>query len=82
MSLSLILACLWVLAAAITAFLPYRMQFPPGIALLVLSLPLAVFVGVQNGWLWGAAMIFAIASMFRNPLIYFARRAMRRGEET
>lgn len=81
MSLSLTLACLWVLASAITAFLPFRMQFLPGITLLVLSVPLAIFVGFQHGWLWVLAVVFAVASMFRNPLIYFIKRGLGRNQE-
>lgn len=76
MTLSLILAFLWVIAAAITALLPMRMQYPPGVTLLILSIPLLVFVGYQNGW-WVAALAFiSAASIFRNPLKYFIRRAM------
>ncbi len=79
MSLALTLTCLWVLASAIVAMLPYRMQFPPGIVLLVLSLPLTVFVGYTHGWIWVAIVVAAILSMFRNPLRYFWRKA--RGRE-
>jgi hypothetical protein len=32
MSAALIAACLWAIAATVTAFLPMRLQFPPGIA--------------------------------------------------
>lgn len=82
MTLSLTLASLWVLAATITAMLPYRMQFPPGIALLVLAVPMVVFVGMQHGWLPVLFVLFAIGSMFRNPLRYFISRAFgRRAEE-
>ena len=34
MSLSIVLACLWAVAATVVALLPYKMQFPPGIFLL------------------------------------------------
>ncbi len=78
MSLALILACLWVVASAIVAMLPYRMQFPPGIALLILSVPMLIFVGYSHGWLWVAIVLIAVISMFRNPLRYFAKRAMGR----
>lgn len=78
MPLSLTLTCLWVLAATVTAMLPMRLQYAPGLSLLVLSLPLAVFVGVQVGWLWVVVVLFAVGSMFRRPLIYLARRALRR----
>lgn len=78
MSLALILACLWVLASALVAMLPYRMQFPPGIALLVLAFPMVGFVGYSHGWIWAAIIVFAVLSMYRNPLRYFLNRARRR----
>ncbi len=71
-----IAACLWVLAATITAFLPYRRQFPPGITLLVAAPLILIWLGVHHGF-WVAAISTAgFLSMFRNPLIYFTRRAM------
>jgi hypothetical protein len=78
MPLSLILACLWVLAAAIVAMLPMRYQYLPGGALLVLALPLAAFVGVEVGWPWVAAVLFAVLSMYRRPLAALARHVGRR----
>jgi hypothetical protein len=75
MSLALTLACIWAVASAIVAMLPYRMQFPPGIALLVLSVPLTAFVGYTHGWIWAGIIVAAILSMFRNPLRYFWRKA-------
>ncbi|MEJ6395323.1 DUF2484 family protein [Gymnodinialimonas sp. 2305UL16-5] len=80
MSLALTLACLWVLASAITAMLPMRFQYVPGVALLILALPLAVFVGLSHGWIWVAIALFAIASMYRNPLRYFWNRLAGRVE--
>jgi hypothetical protein len=74
MSPALILACLWVLASAITAMLPYKMQFPPGIALLILSVPLLIYIGLSHGFIWVGLFLLAVASMFRNPLIYFIKR--------
>ncbi|QBY00952.1 DUF2484 family protein [Rhodophyticola sp. CCM32] len=78
MSLSLTFACLWVLAAAIVAMLPMRHQYIPGIALLILSLPLIGYVAWQHGPLLVLLVVFAVLSMFRRPLLYFARRAMTR----
>ncbi len=78
MSLSLILAALWVLAATVVALLPFRAQFPPGIALLVVAPLLIGFIAWQHGAVWGIVALAGFASMFRNPLIYFARRALRR----
>jgi len=78
MPLSLILACLWVLAAAVVAMLPMRNQYAPGLTLLVLSVPLAIFVGAQLGWIWVAVVLLAILSMYRRPFIALARHLRRR----
>jgi hypothetical protein len=78
MPLSLILACLWVLAAAIVALLPMRFQYVPGLALLILSVPLAVFVGVEVGWVWVVLVVFAVLSMFRRPLMALVRHLRHR----
>ena len=68
MSLSLILACLWVVVAAIIAMLPMRRQFAPGLTLLLTAPFLLAYLGYQhNPWLVLAASI-AIISMFRRPL--------------
>ena len=79
MSLSLILGSLWVLVAAITALLPMRFQYPPGIALLVAAPLLLGWIAWEQGGLVFAFGLFAFLSMFRNPLRYFWRRA--RGEK-
>lgn len=73
---SAVAAILWVLAATVTAFLPYRRQFPPGIALLILAPVLIVWIGYENGWLWIVPAVLAFLSMFRNPLIYMTKRLL------
>ena len=78
MSLSLILACLWVLASALVAGLPMRKQYVPGVALLIAAPVLIGVIFYEHGALLGFAALFGFVSMFRNPLIYFAKRA--RGE--
>jgi signal transduction histidine kinase len=78
MSTPLILGCLWVLAAAATAMLPMRRQMVPGLALLAAAPVLLAWIGWVHGWLWLAIGLFAFLSMFRNPLLYFRRRAMGR----
>jgi hypothetical protein len=77
-SLPLILGCLWVLVAAVTAMLPMRLQRYPGIPLLLAAPVLIVWIGMAHGWWWSAIGLAAFVSMFRRPLIYFWRRA--RGE--
>jgi Protein of unknown function (DUF2484) len=76
MTTPLIIGCLWVLAAAATAMLPMKRQMVPGIALLVAAPVLLVWIGMVHGWLWVAVGTFAFLSMFRNPLMYFAKRAL------
>ncbi len=76
MSWALIVACIWVLAATVTAMLPMKRQMAPGITLLVLAPVLIAWIGWQHGWLWAVFGLFAFVSMFRNPLIYFAKKAM------
>ena len=76
MSTSLTLACFWVLASTVTAMLPMRRQMVPGLALLLAAPVLLWFIADQHGFWIFALTLLAVLSMFRNPLIYFARRAM------
>lgn len=76
MSAPLILGAFWVIAAAITAMQPMRAQMVPGLALLIAAPVLLGWIGYVHGWMWLAFGIFAFVSMFRNPLRYFAKRAM------
>ena len=78
-STPLLLGCLWVVAAAVVAFLPYRWQFPPGIVLLLAAPVLIVWIGAAHGWFWALGGLVAFVSMFRNPLIHLARNVLRRG---
>ena len=55
-----------------------RRQYIPGITLLALAPFIIVWLAVDYGWLLGVIGLFAFLSMFRNPLLYFYRRA--RGE--
>lgn len=78
MTPSLIAACFWVLAATVTAFLPMRRQYPPGIALLLLAPVLLIWIAAEhNIWIVLAATA-GFVSMFRNPLIYLTKKALGR----
>lgn len=79
MTLSAIIACLWVVASAIVAFLPMKHQYRPGVALLVAAPFLILWLGYDYGWWLSLIGLFAFGSMFRNPLIYIYRRL--RGEK-
>lgn len=71
----LALGFVWVVAAALVAMLPMRLQYPPGILLLLLAPGLIAWIGVAHGWVAGVLALAAFVSMFRNPLIYFWKKA-------
>lgn len=72
----LVISCLWVVAATVVAMLPMRYQYIPGIFLL-LAAPVLIYLIGRDVALWaGIAAALAFISMFRNPLRYFAKRAM------
>lgn len=75
------LACVWVLAATITALLPMRLQIIPGLALMFAAPVLIVALGLAHGPWIGVAALAGFLSMFRRPLFHFLgrRRAGRRG---
>lgn len=76
MSGALVAGIVWALATTVTALLPMRRQMLPGVALLVAAPVLIGWIGWVHGWLWAALGLAAFLSMFRNPLLYFARRAL------
>ena len=76
MSGSLIVGALWVIAAALTALLPMRRQMVPGLVLILAAPVLLVWIGREHGFWWLAFGLFAFLSMFRKPLIHFARKAL------
>jgi Protein of unknown function (DUF2484) len=76
MTPSLLAACIWAIAATITAMLPMKRQMIPGVTLLATALPLLAWIGWDHGWLLVALGLLGFLSMMRNPLIYFAKRAM------
>ena len=78
MTTSAVIACLWVLAATITALLPMRRQYVPGVALLIAAPVLIGALVWDYGWIVGGLATLGFVSMFRNPLRYLLARA--RGE--
>ena len=75
----LCLGCIWVLAATVTALLPMRHQYVPGVSLLLAAPALLVWIGIAHGWLWVLLGLAAFGSMMRNPLRYLIARM--RGQE-
>ena len=83
MSFSLISAAIWVLAATLVAMLPMRLQWVPGVALLLAAPVLLGWMAVDHGPWWIAVGGLAFVSMYRRPLGYLARRILdRKTEET
>lgn len=78
MSLSLILACAWAVAATGAAFLPPRINWPLAYGLIALGIPLVGYVTWQNGPVWGMLVLAGGISMLRWPMIYLWRWAKRR----
>lgn len=74
MSLPLLLGCVWVVLATITAFLPFRVQFIPGFLLLVAAPVLLVWIGRDHGWIFAGLGLLGFLSMFRRPLLHLMRR--------
>lgn len=74
MSIALIFACVWVLAATLVALLPMRRQLVPGVALLIAAPVLIGVIWVQHGIWFGLPAVFAFLSMFRRPLWHLYRR--------
>lgn len=72
----LILAILWVLASAVVAMLPMRLQYAPGLALLLAAPVLIVLIGREFGVLYAIVAALAFLSMFRHPIRYLTRRAL------
>ncbi|MGR3542055.1 MAG: DUF2484 family protein [Hasllibacter sp.] len=75
MSLPVLLACLWALAAAGTALLPIRAQLVPVAILLPAAVALAVWIGAAHGWAWLIPLGLALLSVMRNPIRFAARWA-------
>jgi len=68
-------AIAWVIAATLTALLPMRRQYLPGITLLLAAPLLILWLGVTHGWSVGVLALAGFVSMFRNPLRYLWARA-------
>jgi len=74
MTLSLILACLWAVAANLLAMTPSRdNHWSRAYALIAIGIPLLGYVTYENGPWWGLAVLLAGMSVLRWPVIYLSR---------
>ena len=84
MTLSLVLAFVWALAANVLAMIPSRdNHWTRAYALIALGLPIVLFVFWQNGPVIGLLVLEAGMSVLRWPVRYLARwlRRVLRGSE-
>ncbi|MDP5333842.1 MAG: DUF2484 family protein [Paracoccaceae bacterium] len=82
MSLSLILACLWALAANMAAMFPARdNHWRRAYVLIAFGIPLLGYVTYENGPVIGLMVMVAGMSMLRWPVIYLGRWMRRRMEK-
>lgn len=79
MTLSLILAALWALAANFLGMLPSRdNHWRRAYGLILTGLPILGYVTYENGLWWGLGVLCAGMSVLRWPVIYLMRW-LRRG---
>lgn len=79
MTLSLICACLWALAANLIAMTPSRdYHWRVAYVLIAFGIPILGYVTMQNGPWVGLLVLAAGMSILRWPVIYFSRWARSR----
>ena len=78
MTTSLILACLWAVAANLIALVPSkRAHWPQAYVLIAIGIPILGYVTYENGPWWGLGVLLAGASILRWPVCYLIRWARR-----
>jgi len=80
MTHSLIAACLWMIAASVTALFPSRdHHWRAAYGLIAVGIPILGWVTWQNGPVIGLLVMAGAASILRWPLVYFWRWVRRTG---
>jgi len=76
---SLVLACLWGIAANVIAMFPSRHHhWPAAYVLIALGIPIVGYVTWQNGPMIGLIVLIAGMSVLRWPVIFLGRWLRRR----
>ncbi|NND21248.1 MAG: DUF2484 family protein [Silicimonas sp.] len=76
MSVPLILACLWLIAANVIGLIPSRKKhWPQAYVLIAVGLPVLGWVVWENGLGFGLVVLVAAASILRWPVVYLMRWA-------
>ncbi len=83
MSTPLILACIWAATANLIGMFPSKHHhWPAAYALIALGVPILAWVFLEDGWIIGALVLMAAASVLRWPVRYLFRwigRGLARG---
>ncbi len=74
MTYSLILACIWGLAATLVALGPRRFHWPAAWALIAAGVPILGWVTLQNGPWVGLLVRAGGVWVLRWPVVFFLRR--------
>ncbi|WP_158243096.1 DUF2484 family protein [Acidimangrovimonas sediminis] len=74
----LLWGCLWVLAAAAIAAMPWRFHWRMAIPLMITAVPLVALIFRAMGPLGGIVALAVVASVLRYPLYFGGRRLWRR----
>ena len=75
---SILLACVWVLAAQLIAFLPSKdRHWRAAYMLMAVGVPVLVFLYIENGFWIALVGLIAGMSILRYPVIYGYRRLRR-----
>jgi len=78
MSVALVAACLWILAASLISLLPSRdRHWRAAYGLVAIGIPILGWVTYSNGPLWGSLALVAGVSILRWPTVYLWRRIAR-----
>ena len=74
MTTSLILACLWLVAANVIGLIPSKHKhWPQAYVMIGIGLPILAFVVWESGVLFGVAVLIAAMSILRWPVVYLMR---------
>lgn len=73
-TLSLAAGLIWLIVANVLGMLPSKdHHWSNAYKLIAVGLPILVWIGWSNGWLWALAFLITASSVLRWPLVYLWR---------
>jgi len=74
MTFSLVLACLWLIAANVIGLIPSKHKhWPQAYVMIAIGLPILAYVAWESGVMYGALVLIAAMSILRWPVVYLMR---------